>query len=350
MPAQVKVPVRPKDPPFMQPLASRSQDGWENPRNWSGNWQDYDKAGQHLWDLFHRTDACGDFVQRIILEPEMRTPDAWGHQSVGGGAGWEAIDPYHKQLIIDITMERRREDRNAGRPEITVGFYNGCINDGMPGLISNHTNRNVVDITTDKGLDAFRRQWEPWVECEVLSELNHDAGTSVANTGPRWEAVKKLLEQQWVRFGLYGLTEAILWTDNTGTPPNRYTWAPYDGVDMWCISRFILQRDPIGQLVWPWAHPLQPSEDDSDRRNIQGLPASVWIMNSAHTLSDGSSGLLTEEQARDYANRGWGVGSWTSNHGADQIVNLPPRVPSVRRPSSAAKPTPRGRLSAAFEG
>ena len=234
-------------------------------------------------------------------------PNQNGHMGVGCGASWEAIDPFLKQVIIEITEDRRREDRAAGRPEISVGFYVNSVNNGMPGMILNHTSTGCISLDDDHDLETFKRNWEPWIQCGVLSELNYDAGTHTW----LWDDVKDLLGDQMERFGLYGMTEAIKWNDNAGRPPTRYTWAEYQ-IPMWCISRYILQRDSTGQLEFDW--------NAGDR---------VWIMNSNHTYSGGTSGLLTEAQARDYTWRGWGVGSWTPWHGADLMVNLPPRRPQT---------------------
>ena len=314
MPAQVAVPVRPSDPPFMNPLSARTNDGWENPRRWGNRWSDRRQAGDLLWEAFHRTDANGDLVQRIILEPERRSVDAAGEMGVGPGADWTAIDPFLKQLIINVTMERRKEDRAAGRDEITVGFYNGYLNNGMAGLISNHTADGVVDLRDDRDLEQFKTKWEPWIECGVLSELNHDAGVKA------WDEVKELLLQQYTRFGLYGLTEAIRWDRNDGIWPTRYDWSQYEGVDMWCISRYMLSRDPTGQLAWPWS--FRGGEHDTE--NIFGQPASVWMMNSTHTYvnHDGETvrGLMTTDEVHQYVQRGWGVGSWNAQ--GDYAVNL----------------------------
>ena len=315
---QVTVPVRPDDPPFMHPWASRTginppYAGDANPRKWSIPWGDRERCTAHLRAAFHRTDANGDLCQRLILEPEMRSMDgaAWpppnehGHMGVGCGASWEAIDPFLKQVIIDMTYERREEDRLAGRPPITVGFYVNAVCNGMPGMIRNHTSTDVINLDDDRELEIFKRNWLPWVECGVLSELNYDAGVHEQ----WWGKVINLIDDQMQRYGIYGMTESIKWTDNGGTPPRRYTWADYQ-IPMWCISRYILSRDPTGLLVWP-----------------EGVH--VWIMNSNHTYWGGTSGLLTEAQARDYTRRGWGVGSWTPWYGADEMVNLPERGPST---------------------
>ena len=325
---QVLVPVRPDDPPFMHGLAARTNPegrytGDTNPRKWAIPWGDRERCTSHLRDAFHRRDANGDLCQRLILEPEMRSRDGaeWphpnenGHIGVGCGASWEAIDPFLKQVIIDMTYQRREEDRLAGRPPITVGFYVNAVCNGMPGMIRNHTSTDVINLDRDRDLETFKRNWEPWVECGVLSELNYDAGVH-----PQWwDKVKNLLNDQMQRYGIYGMTESIKWDDNAGRPPNRYTWAEYQ-IPMWCISRYILSRDPLGQLVWPWADdPLgsTPMHSDVDRTGH------VWIMNSNHTYWGGTSGLLTVDQVRDYRRRGWGVGSWTPWHGADEMVNLP---------------------------
>ena len=235
---------------------------------------------------------------------------------VGVGCGWEAIDPFLKQVIIEVTEDRRREDRAAGREEVSVGFYTNSVNNGMPGMILNHTSTDCINLDDDHDLETFKRNWEPWIQCGVLSELNFDAG--VHNW--LWITVRDLVNDQMERFGLYGLTESIKWDDNAGRPPNRYTWARYQGIDMWCISRYILSRDPLGQLVWPWAD--DPKGSDPMEPGVEG-PGHVWIMNSAHTYWGGTSGLLTPIQVHDYRRRGWGVGSWTPHHGADLLVNLP---------------------------
>ena len=327
MTVQVNVPVRPDDPPFMMPLAARTQDGDENPRKWSNPWGRRDQCMAHLRAAFHRTDHNGELCKRVVLEPEKRSLDgageSWGpgvhengHMGLGIGCSWEAIDPFLKQVIIEVTEDRRKEDRAAGRDEVSVGFYTNSVNNGMPGMIQNHTSTGCISLDDDHDLETFKRNWEPWIQCGVLSELSFDAG--VHNW--LWDDVKDLLNDQSERFGLYGLTESIKWTDNSGTPPTRYTWAEYQ-VPMWCISRYILSRDPLGLLVWP-----------------EG--ARVWIMNSAHTYWGGTSGLLTEAQAHDYTRRGWGVGSWTPHHGADEIVNLPPFDPNPTPGPGGVNPTP----------
>lgn len=308
----VHVPVRPTDPPFMQPLAARTNDGDENPRKWGDQWGRRDQCMAHLRECFHRVDANGDLCQRIILEPEKRSLDgagaSWGpgvhengHMGLGVGCSWEAIDPFLKQVIIEVTEDRRKEDRAAGRPEISVGFYTNSVNNGMPGMIQNHTSTDCINLDDDHDLETFKRNWEPWIQCGVLSELSFDAG--VHNW--LWDSVKDLLGDQMERFGLYGVTESIKWTSNNGQPPTRYEWAPFQ-VPMWCISRYMLSRDPLGFLEWDWA---------AGQR--------VWIMNSPHTYWGGTSGLLTPQQVRDYKRRGWGVGSWHLD--GDSMVNLPAR-------------------------
>jgi len=274
-----------------------------------------------LREAFHRVDAQGELCRRIILEPEMRSKDgageSWGpgvhengHMGLGMGASWEAIDPFLKQVIIDMTYQRREEDRIAGRPLLTVGFYTNAVCNGMPGMIRNHTSTDCLNLDNDHDLENFKRNWLPWVECGVLSELNYDAG--VHNW--LWPKVKNLLDDQMDRYGLYGMTESIKWDDNGGTPPNRYTWAKYQ-IPMWCISRYLLSRDPEGKLEFDW--------DGGDR---------VWTMSSPHTYWGGTSGLLTVEQALDYRRRGFGVGSWHLD--GDSVVNLADPIPDPVPPGN----------------
>ena len=220
---QVTVPVRPDDPPFMHQLASRTginppYAGDANPRKWGILWGDRERCTAHLRAAFHRTDANGDLCQRLILEPEMRSMDgaAWpppnehGHMGVGCGASWEAIDPFLKQVIIDMTYQRREEDRLAGRPPITVGFYVNAVCNGMPGMIRNHTSTDVINLDDDRELEIFKRNWLPWVECGVLSELNYDAGVHEQ----WWGKVSNLIDDQLQRYGIYGMPESSKWTGN----------------------------------------------------------------------------------------------------------------------------------------
>ena len=291
--SQVAVPVRPTDPPFFMALAARVySDEW--PRKWVNNWRDRHGCMADIRANLHRTDAQGHLCQRVVIEPEKRGPAANGRITVGPGADWEAMDPFRKHVLIEAVMDRRAEDRLEGRPELTVGFYVDAGSDGPPGLISNHMSAAVPNL--DRDSSRWDRKWLPWVDCGLLSEIWYDAGTA---TDERWDGVRNLLEDQKARHGLHGGTEAIRWNDRQG---RSYDWADYD-VPMWCISRYMLFRDPNGNVTWP---------DDAE----------VHIMNSNHKLPDGTSGLLTERQARDYTRRGWSVGSWTRWHFADEMVNL----------------------------
>lgn len=294
--SQVAVAVRPTDPVFFIALAARTRDGDENPRKWVHGWKEDPMCMTAMRENLRRTDARGNLCQRIVIEPEKRGPGANGQITVGPGADWEAIDDFRKHVLIEAVLDRRKEDREVGRPELTVGFYVDAGSDGMPGLITNHMNQNSVP-NLDKDSSRWDRKWLPWVDCGILSEIWYDAGSR----DDRWDGVRNLLEDQKARHGLHGGTEAIRWNSRDG---RNYDWAAYIGVPMWCISRYILYRDPQNLLSWP------------DH-------AEVHIMNSAHRLPDGTSGLLTVEQARDYGKRGWTVGSWTRWHDADALVNLP---------------------------
>lgn len=306
---RVAVPVRPSDPPFMQPLASRSLRDTE-PRQWHRPWGDNVLAKGYLREAFFRRDANGELCRRLILEPERRSLEASGERGVGGGASWEAIDPFRKQLIIDLTFERRKLDRDEGREDeqLTVGFYCGVLGNGHPGMIDNGGVTGILNLDNDHDLDYFRRKWEPWIECGVLSELSHDAGSPA----DRWEAAKNLLNDQWERWGLYGVTEAI--SHGPG-----FSWLPWQGTPMWCLSRYILNRDPNNLLTWP---------DDAE----------VTIMNHPHKRSNGESGLLSHDEIRDFKSRGWGVGSWHPT--GDYAVNLPDAGPPPDRDPDEPDPNP----------
>ncbi len=308
---QVAVPVRPTDPPFLITLASRTTDGDANPRNWGADWMNPDTAMRYMRESLHRTDANGDWPQRVVIEATKRTPNAVEPMALTNGAGWESIEEIRKHILIEAIFDRRAEDQAAGRPKLSVGFYCGVIGNGQPGMIDNRLSDNVLNLDRDGDLDSFKRNWEPWIQCGVLSELWHDAGSMdrpEQPAGNRWLAVKNLLEDQKARFGLHGGTEAIKWLSEKGN--GNFVWQDYDGVPMWCISRFILQRDPDNELNW---------FDDAE----------VWIMNAAHFIKTGprkgERGLLTAAETRDFTRRGWGVGSWTRWYQADRMVNLPAR-------------------------
>ena len=277
---QVTVPVRPTDAPFFNSFAARTRDGDHNPRKWGIPWgRDY-QCMEHLRSVFHLTDPDGNLVQRVILEPEKRSPDGTGKMGVSSGASWEIMDPFRKQVLIDVVHDRWSEDDNAGRPRCTVGFYENAVNDGSPYSLRN-TGTGCLSLDTDAGLERFKVKWGPWLDTGILSEVCYDAGIYDHLWGP----VQNLLEDQMARFGLYGMTEAIRWDSRTNPPRRVYEWAEYR-VPMWCISRYILSRDPDNLLSW------EPDEH-------------VWIMNSPKT-----SGLLTAAQAADFRKRGWGVGFW----------------------------------------
>ncbi|MBW2559834.1 MAG: hypothetical protein JRE40_03145 [Deltaproteobacteria bacterium] len=310
----VVVPVRPSDPPFKIPLAaatSSNQAGDDaNPRNWVWKWRDDNRCAGMLRDQFHRVDAQGNLAQRFIIEAEMRTPNAIDASAVTSGMDWEAMDPFRKHVLIDILEERRAEDLAAGRPLTTIEFYVGSISDGMPGLIRNHTSSGVPTLNNDKGIDNFRRKWEPWIEAEVLSGIWWDAGVKIDNKGTplerdRFPLVIDLIEDAYQRYGLHGGTEMIRWNSYSGFWPKQvYDWAPYQ-IPMLAISRSILDRDHDQSMVF------DPGNE-------------VWIMNSDHKRWDGSPGALTVEQARDYERRNVRVGSWIGYPHLDDKVNLPP--------------------------
>jgi hypothetical protein len=259
--------------------------------------------------FFDRRDAQGNLFHRYIVEPEPRGPNMVDTMAVTSGAAWGAYDPYRRECLIRILEERRDYDRSQGYDLTTMGFYAGCINNGVAGTKSNRTADSVIDLANTRDKAVFLENWGKWIEGGWLSELSWDAGVKVdypprvPEERDRWPLVKNLLKDQKEQFGLHGVTEAIRWTDNTGTWPNKYTWAPWDDVPMWCISRYILDRDPLGELTW------EPGQE-------------VWIMNSPHRRQDGTPGLLPPSAARDYAERGWGVGTW--NPQGDNMVNLPP--------------------------
>lgn len=302
--SQVAVPVRPDDPPFFIHLASRTQDGDSNPRKWGISWGNDERAMLDFRQNLERRDAQGNLCQRVCIEPEKRSMDGADvpHMGVGTGAAWNTIDPFRKQIIIEAVEDRRREDRTAGRPELTVGFYvNSCCNGMGKGMIQNHGSSDVVNLDTDEGLEAFKIAFEPWVECGVLSEIWYDAGFFRDYK----EKVINLLGDQKDRYGLHGGTEAIELL-HTGQP---FEFAPYS-MPCWAISRYLLYRDPLQELTF------EPGQE-------------VWTMNGAHRLPDGTAGLLTEQQAHKYTENGIGVGSWTRWHDADLMVNLPPRGPST---------------------
>ena len=135
---QVAVPVRPTDPPFHITLAGVDSRTDMMYRRWASGWRDDPKEQERvLWENFHRTDAQGNLCQRVMMECEKRSPNAFEPMALGNGAGWESIDPFKKHLIIYLVEQRRKEDAAAGRPPMSFGFYVGCIGNSMPGMISN---------------------------------------------------------------------------------------------------------------------------------------------------------------------------------------------------------------------
>jgi len=183
---------------------------------------------------------------------------------------------------------------------MTFGFYCGVDNNGDQWTNDSGTATGCLSLDTDEGKMLFERNFGPWLDLGVLSEVWWDAGARPDT--PYWEQVKNLLEDQHARYGLHGGTEAIMNSREGDAPwPEDIVWYPYEGVPMLCVSRFILDRNPALDLRWP---------DNAE----------VHIMSSTHLRIDGTPGNLTVAQARDFTRRGWIVGSWLPPQ--DVTVNL----------------------------
>lgn len=255
----VQVPVRPTDPPFLIHLAGTDYDTHLHYRRWVSGWRDSPHEQERILnENLHRTDAQGNICQRVVIEAEKRTANAFEPMALTNGAGWESMDQFRKHLLIYAVEQRRKEDAQAGRPLLSVGFYCGCIGNGMPGMIQNYMSDDILNLDNTQDLENFKRNWEPWIQCGVLSELWHDAGTMSIDRNDgngkvkRWPDVKKLIHSQRKLFGLHGGTEAINYSANHGQ------WLPYDDVPMWCLSRYILQHDRENSLSW--IAPTVPAE------------------------------------------------------------------------------------------
>ncbi len=317
---RVAVPVRSKEPMFIENFAQRSQDSFvDNWRKYIGSYGLQDQASdrpEHIWEMLHREDARGNLVSRLIFEPDRRSRVHDGRMHVSF-ARWFGVESELRQFLIEGVEERRAEDRAAGRPEMTIGFYVGSFTNGSPYTTNLRTATGQLNLRNRRD----RRKWEynilPWVDCGMLSELWYDAGARSTNwTQKHWDMTRSNLEQQRNRYGLYGGTEALPHTrdSDSSTPwPQDINWIDPGDTPVHCISRFILDRDPGGLI---------------DVKERWGANREVHVQSSQHLRLNGMSGALRRHEARDFAARGWVVGSWMRPE--DWIVNLPvvdvPRV------------------------
>ncbi len=296
------VEVRPSDPVFWANWAPRTIT-FDNPRGYrtgtddSENWLEHPAA--FIYAELHRTDSQGNLCQRYIARMEHGT-----HNDLHGGrmvpfAVWHGMTSDRRTIIVDAVEARQREDRAAGRPEMTFGIYVAAWNNGTPWVINMHTASHVIDWRDEKEAERWLETIGPWLTTSVLSEVWYDAGSSLHNI----REMTELLAWQQREFGLHGVTEALFFVrdDDPATPyPGDITWhwvAP-----QMCISRFVMDRDPSNQLRFT------PAQE-------------THIINSPNLRVDGSSGAFGADVARDYARRGFIVGS--NRRVLDQYINLP---------------------------
>ena len=276
----------------------------ENPRGYANEWLNH--PDQYARAEFHRRDANGELVRRYVARLEHPSPQDNGTaagQSAVPFSVWHGISTDRRAVIIRNVEERRLEDRLAGRPEMSFGLYVAAWSNGSPYTVDMRTATAVVDVTSKAGRQRWLATMGPWISTGVLSEVWYDAGSTAENLA----AILALIDWQRSKYGLHGATEALIHSLETrpGAPrwPANIRWPAAFLAPQMAISRFVLDRDPLGRLRWA------PDEE-------------VHIINSPNLRVDGTSGALGAVQALDFAARGWKVGS--NRRYLDQFVNLCP--------------------------
>lgn len=312
MSIDVAVPVQPNVPPFMVKLASRSNDGIKDGEVRNENWKEWNGPWIHtpldyLWEHLHRTDAQGNVCQRVILETERRTPNGVDAMAVTNGMAWPACDRDRREIIIECVEQRRKEDAEAGRDPLVVQFYTGVINNGFVGSTSNRTSQWILDLDSNAGREKFKQAWFPWIECGILSGLGFDAGAGSARRDDTYALIRNV--ENWID-GFLCFTEAHPWVRQNSGIVTEWAEVPAD-IEVWCLSRYKLQRDPDGTHV-------------VDR--VGARP--TWIASHPHSTAGNTapqrSGTLTPMEAREFEGRGFSIMSGLIGPPWDTVVNLPP--------------------------